>query len=192
MTCNDRVSVDPGTPLGGRGGAGRRPGPRRLCRSRPRRRDAVGGAGRMGGRCGSNRSPPSSPRDAILVEEERILSWALDAHTDQPAPSPTVETDGWTCCKPTPPPRSPATTGWSWSSGRPERARRRCWPAPLTISSGRPGGVRGGSDGQGGPGAGTRDRHGDGHGRQAAPRMEPPRPATVTATASVGDDSDRR
>jgi conjugative relaxase-like TrwC/TraI family protein len=32
--------------------------------------------------------------EAILAEEERVLSWALDAHTDQPAPSATVTTDG--------------------------------------------------------------------------------------------------
>ena len=32
--------------------------------------------------------------EAILAEEERILTWALDAHADQPAPSPTVRTDG--------------------------------------------------------------------------------------------------
>ena len=32
--------------------------------------------------------------DAILAEEERILSWAIDAHADEPAPSLTVDTDG--------------------------------------------------------------------------------------------------
>jgi flagellar biosynthesis GTPase FlhF len=31
--------------------------------------------------------------EAILAEEERILSWVVDAHTDQPAPSLTVTTD---------------------------------------------------------------------------------------------------
>ena len=32
--------------------------------------------------------------EAILAEEERILTWALDVHTDQPAASPTVTTTG--------------------------------------------------------------------------------------------------
>jgi conjugative relaxase-like TrwC/TraI family protein len=32
--------------------------------------------------------------DAILAEEERILTWALDAHSDQPAPSLTVQAEG--------------------------------------------------------------------------------------------------
>ena len=32
--------------------------------------------------------------DAVLAEEERILSWALDVHADQRAPSPTVDTAG--------------------------------------------------------------------------------------------------
>lgn len=32
--------------------------------------------------------------EAILAEEERILVWALDAHADEPAPSPTVTTAG--------------------------------------------------------------------------------------------------
>jgi conjugative relaxase-like TrwC/TraI family protein len=31
---------------------------------------------------------------AILAEEERILTWAIDAHSDQPSPSPTVRTEG--------------------------------------------------------------------------------------------------
>jgi hypothetical protein len=32
--------------------------------------------------------------EAILAEEERILTWALDAQSDQPAPSPTARTEG--------------------------------------------------------------------------------------------------
>jgi conjugative relaxase-like TrwC/TraI family protein len=40
---------------------------------------------------------PTAPRftsDAVLAEEERIVTWAIDAQTDPPSPSTTVERDG--------------------------------------------------------------------------------------------------
>jgi AAA domain len=40
---------------------------------------------------------PTAPQftsDSILVEEERVLAWAMDAQADDPAPSPTIDRDG--------------------------------------------------------------------------------------------------
>ena len=48
-------------------------------------------AGRMVVRCGSNRSPRTSPAQLVLAQEEQILSWAIDTQLDDPQPSTTVE-----------------------------------------------------------------------------------------------------
>ncbi len=52
--------------------------------------------------------------DLVLAQEEHILTWAIEAQTDDPSPSATscAGTDSM-CCKPTPPPQPPATTA-SW------------------------------------------------------------------------------
>ena len=88
----------------------------------------------MAGRCGSNRPHPRFTSEAVLAEEEHILTWAMDApsrsrlHRRGPSSAPASM-----CCRPRRPPRWPATTGWCWWSARPVPARRRCSPPPSTT-----------------------------------------------------------
>ena len=157
-TCNARVRRCPvsggrpcwsGPPIGSR--AVRRP--------RPGRRWRAGVGRRMAGRCGSNRPPPHFTSEAILAQEEHILTWAHRRPSRRPAPvDDRRPRPGWTCCRPTPPPRWPARTGWWWwSAGR----RRQDHDAARAVDdlTPAPAGVRRRPDGQGGPGPRTR-RHG--------------------------------
>ena len=48
--------------------------------------------------------------EAILAQEEAILTWALDAQDSLPNPSTTTTVKVWTCCNVTPPRRSPVVT----------------------------------------------------------------------------------
>ena len=83
--------------------------------------------------------PRTSPASAILAEEERDPRLgAIDAQSRRPGPSTTRRP--WTAstsCRPTPPPRSPATTAWCWSSARPAPARPPRCAAPSTICTAR-------------------------------------------------------
>jgi conjugative relaxase-like TrwC/TraI family protein len=70
---------------------------------------------------------PGLASEAVLVEEEAIVAWAIDAQLAEPNPSTTVNTTVWTCCRQTPRRRSPGGTTSCWWSGRRAPARRRCW-----------------------------------------------------------------
>ena len=72
---------------------------------------------------------PTSPHytsPAVLAEEERILTWAIDAQLADPAPSATVDRDGLDVLQAD---AAAAVAGqdrlWSWS-GRPAPARPPC------------------------------------------------------------------
>ena len=128
--------LDPGTRVGGRAGAGRRPGPRRLRRPRPGRRDRSAAAvGWPVGVARTDRRPVHPRGDPGRGGTHPHVGARRPARRPGPVAHRRRPT-GWTCCRPTPPPRSPATTGWSWSSARPGPARRPCWPAPSTTSTG--------------------------------------------------------
>ena len=135
------------------------------------RSDVVDG-GRMGGRCGSNRSPTASPATLVLAQEEAILAWAAE-----PPPNPRPVDDR-------------RARRARRDAGRRRRRRRRDTDRLMVIvgpaGAGKTTMLRCRRDRSGGhgravfgvaptakaaAGARGRDRHGDGHGRQAAPRM---------------------
>ena len=111
--------VDPGTRVGGRGGAGRRPGPRRLCGSRPGRsgRPATGSDGRsvwvepIAAQFSSEGDPRRGRTHPDLGARRSARRAVPVAHRRRPP--------GWTSCKPTPPRR-----GRPGSSGRGRRPGR--------------------------------------------------------------------
>ena len=83
----------PARALAGRVGAGRRPGRRALCRSRPDRSTKT--RRRSDGR--SVWIEPTAPglsSEAVLAEEEAIVAWAIDAQLAEPEPSTTVRRRG--------------------------------------------------------------------------------------------------
>ena len=47
----------------------------------------------MGGRCGSNPPPATTPANEVLAQEEHIIVWAIDNQLDPPNPSPTITSD---------------------------------------------------------------------------------------------------
>ena len=141
---------------------------------------------------------PTAPRftsEPVLAQEEAIITWAMAAQADdrRTRPPPSTAT-GSIRCRPTPPPRSPAATGWCWSSARPGPARPACSPPPPPISNahGRVG-VRGGADREGGPDVRARHRHAGRHGRQAPPRVAPrtDRPPRPSSSMPAGGDAGR-
>jgi conjugative relaxase-like TrwC/TraI family protein len=70
----------------------------------------------------------------ILSEEELVLSWALDAQTDEPAPSHSVDAGRLDVLQAEAHERSPASTASCSSSARPEPARRpHCGPLSKTC-----------------------------------------------------------
>ena len=141
----------------------------------------------MGGRCGSNRPHPGSRRSAVLAQEEAILTWAMAAQADPPAPSTTVDRRRARCVagrrRRRLGRRRSARAGRrpSWCRQDAHAHRRR--PGSACARSG---GVRGGADSEGSTDDGARHRHPGRHGRQAAPRMAPRRPATAARVPAAG------
>ena len=80
---------------------------------------------------------PTAPRftsEAVLVQEERILTWAIDAQADPASPSSDRRSQPVSmCCRPRRQRRWPATTVSCWWSARPVPARPGCSPPPSTT-----------------------------------------------------------
>jgi conjugative relaxase-like TrwC/TraI family protein len=118
---------------------------------------------------------PTAPRftsEAVLAEEEHIITWAIEAQTESPAPSTTVERVGARCAA-----DRGSRVGGRGRSPRPCRRpgrrrqdpharRRRQRPARPA-----PWGVRCRSDGEGSPRARPGHRNARRHRRQTAPRV---------------------
>ena len=81
---------------------------------------------------------PTAPRftsEPVLAQEEAIVTWAMAAQADPPAPSTTVNRDGLDPLQADAAAASPATTGSCSSSARPAPARPACSPPPPTTST---------------------------------------------------------
>ena len=104
----------------------------RLCGSRPGRPDRPATGRPMAGRCGWSRSLARYTSNAILAEEQRVLSWALDAQLTS-LPSLTVETAGLDMMQADAARAVAGVTASSWWSAQQEQARPRCSPAPSTT-----------------------------------------------------------
>ena len=140
---------------------------------------------------------PTAPRftsEAVLAQEEAILTWAMAAQADPPAPSTTVDRDG---LDPLQADAAAAVAGddrlvlvvGPAGAGK----TRMLTAAADDLRRARPGRVRGGADREGGPDGRARHRHPGRHGRQAAPRVAAHRPATAARVPAAGRrDADRR
>ena len=185
------VYQDAGPALARRVGAGRRPGRRALRRSGPARRSTAC-------RSSDGRSvwiEPTAPgltSEAVLVEEERIVAWAIEAQLAEPNPSTTVEVEGLDVLQAD---AAAAVAGWDdlvlvvgpAGTGKTTMLAR----AREDLHRPHRSGVRVGPDGEGGPGVGAGHRHGRRHGRQAALRMVPPRArAGLPVSAAQHHDGD--
>ena len=139
---------------------------------------------------------PMAPRftsEAVLAEEEYVLSWAMSAQTSQPAPSATVDPSGLDVLQAEAAAavagadRFVLVVGAAGAGKTRMLARRRRRPGP--SGSGR---VRVGADSQGGPCPRTRHRHRGRHRGQAAARMAALRPATRPLVSPAGRCDRRR
>ena len=114
---------------------GRRPRARPLRRSGSRRAPRIVGR-RMAARCGSNRRLPGSrPRRCWPKRSSSCRGRWTPRPTRRPRRRPSIDPD-LMCCRRTRRPPSPATSGSSWWSVRPEPARPAPSPLPSTISTG--------------------------------------------------------
>ena len=116
--------------------------------TRPARRRVRGSDGR------SVWIEPTAPRftsEAVLAQEEAIVVWAMAAQADPPTPSvDTVDRDGLDVLQADAAARSPARTGWCWSSVRPGAGKTRMLAAAADdLHAARSGRVRGGADCEG-------------------------------------------
>ena len=140
---------------------------------------------------------PTAPRftsEAVLAQEEAILTWAMDAQADPPAPSTTVDRDGLDRLQADAAAAVAGDDRLVLVVGPAGAGKTRMLAAAVDdLHRARSRRVRGGADREGGPRPGARDRHRGRHGRQAPPRMAPHRPATAARVPAPGrDDADRR
>jgi conjugative relaxase-like TrwC/TraI family protein len=126
---------------------------------------------------------PTAPRftsNAVLAQEEHIITWALDAHTEPPAPSKTIDRDGLDVLQ------GGAAAGVAGRDrlvlvvGPAGTGKTRMLAAAVTDLHAQHRRVRRGADSEGCPGIAAGHRDGRRHGRQAAQRVAAPRPASAT------------
>ena len=139
---------------------------------------------------------PTAPRftsEAVLAEEEHIITWAIDAQAEPPAPSTTVNCDGLDVLQAEAAASVAGHDRLVLVVGPAGAGKTRMLAAAVTdLTPAASPGVRGGADGEGGPGARARHRDAFGHRRQAAPRMAAHRPATTARVPATSRDDGRR
>ena len=122
---------------------------------------------------------PGLSSEAVLVEEEAIVAWAIDAGLAEPQPSTTVHVEGLDVLQAD---AAAAVAGWDElvlvvgpaGAGKTmmlARAREALHRHTVPV-------VGSGTDRQSGTGVGAGHRDVRRHGRQAALRVVPPRPGT--------------
>ena len=125
---------------------------------------------------------PTAPRftsEAVLAQEEAIITWAMAAQADPPAPSTTVDRTGLDVLQADAAAAVAGDDRLVLVVGPAGAGKTRMLAAAATdLHAARPGRVRRRTDGEGGPHPRTRHRDPLRHRRQAAPRMAPHRPAT--------------
>ena len=133
---------------------------------------------------------PTAPRftsEEVLVQEEHILTWAMDAQADPPAPSTTVDRRGLDVLQADAAAAVAGDDRLVLVVGPAGAGKTRMLSAAVDdLHRQRPAAVRVGADGQGGPRPGAGHRHRRRHGRQVALRMGSTRPGGRGALAAAG------